>query len=82
MRVNIVGYNNFDYINKDGESKSAVKIYCTESAESGKITFGFRVFEVFSSPKYAKKITDGFFAGKEVHIGWGDKDKRAFLYLR
>lgn len=83
MQVVIVGYNRFDYTNKAGESKSAVKFFCVEKNESGKITFGYRTFEVFATTKYADKITSGYFDdGKEVHIGWGDKDKRPFLYLK
>lgn len=82
MRIDIVGYNRFEYTNKAGESKTGVKFFCLEYAPSGKITDGLRTFEVFSSPSYAQKITEGFEAGKEVHIGWGAKDKRAFLYLR
>lgn len=82
MLVNVIGYNHFDYTNKDGEKKEAVKFFVNEAIASGKITFGFRCYEVFATPKYAKKITDGIEAGSDVHIGWGDKDKRAFLYLK
>lgn len=82
MLVNVVGYNEFDYTNKDGVSKSAVKFFCVEANHSDKITSGFRTFEVFATAKYAKKITDGIELGSDVHIGWGDKDKRAFLYLK
>lgn len=82
MLVNIVGYNRFDYTNKDGVFKEAVKFYCVEANHSEKITSGVRTFEVFSSVKYAKKITEGIEAGRHVHVGWGEKDKRAFLYLK
>lgn len=82
MLVNVVGFNEFDYTNKDGELKSAVKFFCVEANHSDKITFGYRTFEVFATAKYAKKITDGIDSGSDVHIGWGDKDKRAFLYLK
>ncbi len=79
MIVDVVGYNRFDYTNRDGESKTAVKFFCKERNHSDKITFGCRVFEVFSSPSYASKITDGINSGKDIHIGW--KDNRSFLYL-
>lgn len=82
MLVNVVGYNRFDYTNKDGEIKQAVKFFCVESSHSDKITSGLRTFEVFSTVKYADKITDGINNGQEVHIGWGQKDKRAFLYIK
>lgn len=82
MLVNVVGYNRFDYTNKDGEAKQAVKFFCVEANHSEKITSGVRTFEVFSSLKYAKKITEGIEAGQAVHVGWGEKDKRAFLYLK
>lgn len=82
MLVKIVGYNHFDYTNKDGEAKEAVKFFCVEAYPSEKITSGVRTFEVFSTVKYAKKITDGIEAGHDVHIGWEAKDKRAFLYLK
>lgn len=82
MLVDILGYNKFDYTNKDGESKSAVKFYVKESNPSDKITFGIRCFEVFATSKYGQKLLDGYEAGQDIHIGWGQKDNRAFLYLK
>lgn len=81
MRVDIVGYNRFDYTNKNGERKSAVKFYCNEAVPSDKITYGYRVFEVFSSVSYADKIISAFESNSDIHIGWSEKDKRAFLYV-
>lgn len=81
MKVDIVGYNRFSYTNRDGENRISVKVFCVESYPSGKISDGVRVFEVFTSPSYYEKISDGQSAGREVHVSFDDRTHRPFLYL-
>lgn len=80
MLVNLVGLDIVNY-SKDGAEKSFAKIFCIESADSGKITSGRRVFEVITSEKYSSRLYESASAGKPIHIGWG-KDHKAFLYTK
>lgn len=80
MLVEIVGVDIVEY-KKDGEDKTFAKVFCMESSESGKITYGRRVFDVITSEKYASRLYESASDGKSIHIGWG-KDRKAFLYTK
>lgn len=80
MLVDIVGFDIVKYA-KDGVDKSFAKVFCVESSESSKITFGRRVFDVITSEKYATRLCEFASDGVPVHIGW-NKDHKAFLYTK